>query len=500
MIFIRLTKDEKSEYVAPEVQLEKKFSKMSDMFAVGVILYQIFFKGPLLSILDSENKYSNFPASHLTNLIDLLSKLLSEFPENRPSAEEVLFNDFFINNKHQKKQIEQEETLNSAEHSKIKILALKQHIEICKLGKSLANRKLSFDRKNSDIVNASLIAFSGIESEEELRKPLFITFLHEEGIDCGGLTTAFYELLFKGLVQPEHKLFQASSPPGLYLPFPVDKESSEEESETQDKIEIFRTIGKLLVKCIFDGRTPNISFSPVVYKYLLYGDAAVANLHDFELFDQSQARYLRKMLLTPNSDKLLLNFSGLCEGGEQIELNDENKQNFVELKIKNELLTRRKAHLEALRSGFLTLSVLKSHLALFTEFDLKLLFSGENNLTSEDILNTLYFANFEIDSKTPEYLREIINEYSVDDLRLFLHFVTNETSIPVGGLRNPGSSTYPMDKITIYYIQGGDRLPVVHTCWYRLDLPDYPSKEKLQTRLQEALLNHRASAGSYNIA
>jgi hypothetical protein len=79
---------------------------------------------------------------------------------------------------------------------------------------------------------------------------------------------------------------------------------------------------------------------------------------------------------------------------------------------------------------------------------------------------------------------EVVHELSVEQKKYLLAFVTGSDRVPIKGI----------SKLTFIIQRNGpdsDRLPTSFTCFSRLLLPEYSSKEKLQKMLTTAIDNAR---------
>lgn len=77
-----------------------------------------------------------------------------------------------------------------------------------------------------------------------------------------------------------------------------------------------------------------------------------------------------------------------------------------------------------------------------------------------------------------QWFWEIIESFDQDLRVKFLFFVTGTTKIPPSGLQKP---------IQIQRIYDLNRLPVAHTCFHRLDLPNYKTKEELSSKINYSI-------------
>lgn len=91
------------------------------------------------------------------------------------------------------------------------------------------------------------------------------------------------------------------------------------------------------------------------------------------------------------------------------------------------------------------------------------------------------FSGFGKRSCVPQWLKEIVLSFSEDYLRKFLVFITGCPSLTsgVGG----------RIEINVRGQARSGALPVAHTCFFHLDVPDYKDKETLQAKLMYAISN-----------
>ena len=85
--------------MAPEMIAEKPSTTKVDMWALGVIIYELFsnqlpFKGPTFNDtmnLIREKEPAPLPSTVSPFIKEIIAKLLDKNPENRPEAKELLF-------------------------------------------------------------------------------------------------------------------------------------------------------------------------------------------------------------------------------------------------------------------------------------------------------------------------------------------------------------------------------------------------------------------------
>merc|ERR1712187_608730 len=85
-------------------------------------------------------------------------------------------------------------------------------------------------------------------------------------------------------------------------------------------------------------------------------------------------------------------------------------------------------------------------------------------------------------SEVFEWFWELIEEMNSEERSKVLHFATGSSRLPSGGFAELDP------KFEMHIIPGTpDHLPIAHTCFNRIDLYTYISKEQLNEKLQSAL-------------
>lgn len=103
------------------------------------------------------------------------------------------------------------------------------------------------------------------------RSILKVSFEGEEGMDEGGLSAEMFRLFFDSVILDEMGLFESSAHSegepadsanaSMYLP----------KAGVEDKDELFRALGRAIVKCFYEGKRIGGRFAPSLYKYLAHG-------------------------------------------------------------------------------------------------------------------------------------------------------------------------------------------------------------------------------------
>ena len=140
--------------------------------------------------------------------------------------------------------------------------------------------------------------------------------------------------------------------------------------------------------------------------------------------------------------------------------------------------------LEAIRRGFVAaLRELSPEAApflkLFSSTDWRvLLCADDDRLTPDRVLDALAFVGWPKRSVVPDALRRSVRAFDKDSLRRFLVFATG----------SPGLPSAPGFEIQVRAQPRSPALPVAHTCFFHLDIPDYADEGEFVAKLTTAIL------------
>ena len=168
------------------------------------------------------------------------------------------------------------------------------------------------------------------------------------------------------------------------------------------------------------------------------------------------------------------------------EVTNENIYNYLEANLKYRMLDRVRPQLTELLLGFFDV-IPESALSVFDHQELELILCGLPHLDMADWeANTIYSGIYEDKNSKNNHIViwfwEVVvrDDFDQETKARLLQFVTG-TSVLQG---NDGN-------IKKFAIHGVDKnscfFPRAHTCFNRLDLPDYQSKKELEEKLRLAV-------------
>ncbi|ODV58307.1 E3 ubiquitin-protein ligase TOM1 ASCRUDRAFT_78003 [Ascoidea rubescens DSM 1968] len=318
---------------------------------------------------------------------------------------------------------------------------------------------------------------------------LQIRFKGEAGLDAGGVTREWYQVLSRQMFNPDYVLF---------TPVASDKTTfhpNRMSGINPDHLSYFKFIGTIIGKAIFDGCFLDCHFSRALYKSLL---GRKVSLRDMENLDPEYYKSVEWILNNDITDVLTETFSvetndfgvtkvyDLMPNGRNISLTNENKKDYVEKVVEFRLQTSVKEQIDNFLIGFYEI-IPKDLVGIFNEQELELLISGLPNIDVDDWKNNTIYKNYSPSSTVIRWFWRAVKSFDKEQRAKLLQFVTGTSKVPLEGF----SSLAGVDgtqKFAIHRVYGAtDRLPSAHTCFNQLDLPQYESYENLRTALLLAI-------------
>lgn len=181
----------------------------------------------------------------------------------------------------------------------------------------------------------------------------------------------------------------------------------------------------------------------------------------------------------------------LIEGGKDIEVTNENFPEYLEACLKYRTMDRVMPQLNELLLGFFDV-IPEPLLTVFDFQELELLMCGLPEIDLEDWkAHTEYSGDYEAvgeDYPTCQWFWEVVEDFDQEMKARLLQFVTGTSGVPSRGFGVLQGNDGNIRKFTIHGLSIRACLyPRSHTCFNRLDLPAYETKEELHEKLKLAV-------------
>ncbi|XP_073842079.1 ubiquitin protein ligase E3A isoform X2 [Musca autumnalis] len=344
--------------------------------------------------------------------------------------------------------------------------------------------KLKVRRDN--IVNDALIGLElvAMSNPKDLKKQLVVEFVGEQGIDEGGVSKEFFQLIVEEIFNPDFGMFVHQEETNTMWFNPSAFENGAQ----------FALIGIIIGLAIYNNIILAVNFPMVVYRKLMGGRGSFYDLKDW---NPTLYRSLKSMLDYQESDMeevfmqtFKISYKNVFDevvehelkpGGGDIAVGQHNKKEFVDLYSDFLLNTSVEKQFKAFKKGFDMVTDESPLQLLFRPEEIELLVCGSRKFDFVELeKSTEYEGGYTKDTQIIKDFWSIVHSLPEESKRKLLEFTTGSDRVPVGGLSR-------LKLLITRHGPDSDRLPTSHTCFNVLLLPEYSSKEKLEERLLKAI-------------
>ncbi|GAA5841950.1 hypothetical protein JCM9279_003167 [Rhodotorula babjevae] len=365
-------------------------------------------------------------------------------------------------------------------------------------------------------------AYKVFELYGSSRASLEVEFFDEVGSGLGP-TLEFYALVSKEFARKTLNLWREGdhvdksdyvhTRTGLF-PMPLADSTTDAGKKI---LKIFRILGQFVAKAMMDTRIIDVNFSRTLMRLVLEQDvplsiasvtavdpelgSSLAHLQEYVVAkgeieaDEAASESDRRSKLDAVQVRgatvadLVLDFTlpgrsiELKEGGAEIPVTLDNLAEYIDLVIEWTLKRGIEAQVAEFQRGFSTVFPVRD-LQTFTPAELVMMTAAvEEDWTVETLTNSAKADHgFTMDSRPVRDFLSIMADFSADERREFLSFITGSPRLPIGGF---GALSPPL---TIVRKDGGDAaLPSVMTCVNYVKLPNYSSRAVVRERILMAV-------------
>ena len=208
--------------------------------------------------------------------------------------------------------------------------------------------------RRDNVFMDSFPALSFLSADEIKYGKLSVRFRGEEGVDAGGVTREWFQVLSRQMFNPDYALFvPVASDRTTFHPNKLSKVNEEH-------LNFFKFIGRMIGKALYEGRALDCHFSRAVYKRIL---GKTVSIKDMETLDLDYYKSLLWMLENDITDIITETFSietddfgvqqivDLKPNGRQIAVTEDNKHEYVQLVVEYRLTGSVQEQLEHFLTG-----------------------------------------------------------------------------------------------------------------------------------------------------
>lgn len=320
--------------------------------------------------------------------------------------------------------------------------------------------------------------------EINLRKPLKVKFIDEQGVDEGGVRKEFFLLLIRQIFDADYGMFSYRVNTRIFW-FNL--------FTFEPKIK-FELIGVIMGLSFYNGVILDVKFPLVIYKKLLDWKLSLEDMKECDPDLYNSLKYLKETKEEKIEDIVCYNFTvtvdkfgekvviPLKPNGEQISITSQNKDEYIDLYLDWYFNKSIEENFSSFQKGFYR--VVDRNLShLLSPKELELIICGIQELNFIELeKSAIYEDGYNKNSSTIKLFWEVLHSFDEEKKKKFLFFVTGCDRAPINGL---GSLIITISR----FGPDSDKLPCAHTCFNHLLLPDYNNKEKIERCLQIAINN-----------
>uniref|UniRef100_A0A7S3K4B6 HECT-type E3 ubiquitin transferase n=1 Tax=Aureoumbra lagunensis TaxID=44058 RepID=A0A7S3K4B6_9STRA len=349
---------------------------------------------------------------------------------------------------------------------------------------------------------------------EDWRKPLFCTFENEPALDAGGLSREFFEISSEQLFDPSFGVFRiAHAAEGDDYILVEDDEMHEQIDMTMnERINRIEFAGHFIGKALLEGHQIKPHPSIVLLKHIA---CEPVDFSDLQNIDAQLWSSLSKLICIDDLEALELPFTisrlvgqintpqnhfspqqrqiktiELCENGSQITVNKENIHEFIRLRFHERVLDSFKFSLYIFLRGIYSI-ISPEILLLLTARELELALCGVPTLNLQEWKDaTVYRGNLSAVSPIVQWFWQVLDTWSDKQRTQLLAWSTGSSRPPIRGFKFLHGRDGVLRPFTLTSIPLSQAFyPRSHTCFNRIDLPLYNSKQDLKHALEFVLSN-----------
>ena len=356
-----------------------------------------------------------------------------------------------------------------------------------KMKKRIVMNQIAFEIDRDDILESSFRMIHNIDPTE-LMNQITIQYKKEIGLDSGGLLRDWFTQLSKAIFNPNCVLFSCSEKNKSYHP-------NSQSSINSNHLQYFKFAGLIVARALIEGVCIDAHLATSFCKQILHSEPNLSDLEDVD----SELYHSLQSLLDSDVDSLCLTFTssdndfGVCktvplkENGEEIDVINENKNEYINLLANYKLKVSIEEQVKAFSVGFD--SLISNHdIKIFTPNELDLLICGMPTIDVKDFRNHTEFVHpYTAETPVVKFFFNVISKWDNERLAKLLLFMTGSSRVPSNGFQGFCEMSGQSMKIA----PGGNKclLPVARTCFNRIDLPQYETEDELNEKLSLAIKN-----------
>jgi len=331
----------------------------------------------------------------------------------------------------------------------------------------------------------------------DLRRDMRIYFLDEVSQDAGGLIREWFSILIEKLFDPELHLFVKTNT--KEMAYTIDENAKIYHT---NHLEYYQFCGQVIAKALYEKIAIKAYLSKLILKILL---GLEVNIEDLKYCDTELHNSIQYILNNNIEEEMgigtfvsykrdseigMEKFIELKENGKNIEIDNNNKQEFAELLLRKAFIAPIKDGVNSLIKGF-SMLLPKELISVLDADELELFICGEVVIDIKDWQeNTVYEKPYHKDHPVIKCFWEMVENMSTTDREDFLQFCTGSRRVPAEGFKGLRVANNKISKFKIKERKlenGNHKFIIAHTCSNTIEIPQYERVEEIREYVYKIL-------------
>lgn len=270
-------------------------------------------------------------------------------------------------------------------------------------------------------------------------------------------------------------------------------------------LELYNFFGQILGMAIRSNLVLEFNFPPIFWKLLVGDSLKFDDIECYDTFTYNQLKdieyhydnmkkgnkeskeYLEYIIddltwSTYTSDGYLVN---IIPNGSNISLQIDDDLLYYVKCIREIRLNEFSRGMQAVRDGLLTI-IPSSTIGSLTWDELEYLVCNDSNISVEELKNiTEYDDNLSINHPLMIMFWKVFESFNNNERKQFIRFVSARSHIPKGNM----AQKFKIQKSVCLDGEPDKMLPIAHTCFFSLNIPEYSSFEVMRERILYSIAN-----------
>jgi len=346
---------------------------------------------------------------------------------------------------------------------------------------------------------ASVFRRSGQSWQEQ---PFSVGYEGEPGVDQGGLYRDFFDAVTEELMSEHLPLLVPSANQSTNAgenrdAWVLNPALDVTPGSPGERMLLF--LGRLMGCCLLRGDVLPLSLPHMVWKGLQGEQGTLTDLEAIDIAAATSVKLLREPeSLGIDTDSFADTFPDLkyvaedsahqvrelMQGGSERLVGFKDAPRYADLMLELRL-NESERQLSVLRAGIQEVAKPNSW-ALWPSSMLEERIVGVTHIDIDLLKRKASYDGFSVQSPSVKHFWTALESFSHAELRQFLHFVWGRSRLPPEGSDKWGGG-FKLSKAS-----RTDMLPLAHTCFFQLELPEYATEELMRDRLLFAVTNCRS--------